>query len=165
MLDKMNIFTKKITSMETSFFENPAIIWIICGIAGLLLELIVPGLIILFFGVGALLTGFSYWLYPVCIEYQFLIFLLSSIVLLLLFRKTIRKSFFNSNSVARDELEDEFIGKQAEAISDFVAGLGKVSFKGTTWNATSSDTIKQGDIVTIQQRNSLTLLVTLNNKL
>lgn len=147
--------------METSFFENPAIIWIIFGIAGLLIELVVPGLIIVFFGIGALLTGFTYWIHPFSFEYQLLIFLSSSVILLLLFRKTLKKSFFDKTDSKKDDLEEEFVGKQAEAIADFVAGAGKINFKGTTWNATSHDDIKQGDIVTIQQRDSITVIVTL----
>ncbi|HOS85093.1 MAG TPA: NfeD family protein [Bacteroidales bacterium] len=147
--------------MDISFFENPAIIWIICGIAGLLLELAVPGLIIIFFGAGAIITGFAYWLTPLQIEFQLLTFLISSVVLLLLFRKTLQKRFFDSSDTSKDELEQEFIGKQAEALADFVEGTGKVSFKGTTWNANSQDSIKQGNIVTIIKRDSLTLIVTL----
>ncbi|HRS18173.1 MAG TPA: NfeD family protein [Bacteroidales bacterium] len=147
--------------MELSLIENPAVVWILFGIAGLLLELVLPGLIILFFGFGALLTGFVYWIIPLGIEFQLIIFLVSSSVLLILFRKWLQKSFFEKRAENKDELEEEFVGKQAEAVTDFVAGSGKVSFKGTTWNAVSTQTIKQGEKVIIEKRDSLTLIVTL----
>ncbi|HON53563.1 MAG TPA: NfeD family protein, partial [Bacteroidales bacterium] len=80
---------------------------------------------------------------------------------LILFRKWLQKSFFEKRAENKDELEEEFVGKQAEAVTDFVAGSGKVSFKGTTWNAVSTQTIKQGEKVIIEKRDSLTLIVTL----
>jgi len=115
--------------MLESIFQNPAIFWIIFGITTLLLELIVPGFIIIFFGVGALITALITWLIPaITTDFQLLIFLLSSGLFLALFRKTIRKSFSSANNPQSDEVEQEFVGKKAKAIEDFVSNTGKVDF-------------------------------------
>ena len=71
-------------------------IWLLCGVIGLALELILPGLIVLFFGCGALLTGIATWIFPsLQIEGQLIVFVVSSVVLLLVFRKMLRNRFFN----------------------------------------------------------------------
>ena len=147
--------------MEESIFQNPAVIWIICGVLGLLLELLVPGLIIIFFGVGALVTSAFCWIFNIPIELQLLIFLISSMVLLGIFRKVIKKSFKKEN-IDSDNLEEEFVGKIAHSVVDFENNTGKIDFKGTTWNAYSEDSIKAGDSVEIVKRDSITLIVKLN---
>lgn len=135
-------------------------IWLLCGVAGLALELVLPGLIVLFFGCGALLTGIAAWIFPsLQIEGQLIIFVVSSVVLLLVFRKMLRNHFFNKSKESGDELADEYIGKIAVATSDFVSGRGEVEFKGSKWEANSPDEIHTGDQVVITSRESIKLTV------
>ena len=135
-------------------------IWLLCGVIGLALELILPGLIVLFFGCGALLTGIATWIIPsLKIEGQLIVFVVSSVVLLLVFRKMLRNRFFNKSKESDDELADEYIGKTAVALSDFADGRGEVEFKGSKWEALSSDEIHQGDTVVISSRESIKLTV------
>lgn len=144
--------------------ESIEIYWIIAGVILIVLELVAPGLIIIFFGIGALLTGIVSWILPLSIQWQLAIFLFSSIVSLLVFRKYIKQKLFEKteeNSI--DEFEEEFIGKQAVAVADFTNGAGRVSFKGTEWNARSEDAILAGELLTIIARESITLIVTNKN--
>lgn len=135
-------------------------IWLICGVVGLALELVLPGLIVLFFGCGALITGIAAWIFPsLQIEGQLLTFVISSVVLLLVFRKMLKNRFFTVSKESDDELADEYIGKTAIALVDFVNGRGSVEFKGSQWESLSSDDIKKGDQVLISQRESIQLTV------
>lgn len=144
---------------------NVTTIWLICGVIGLGLELILPGLIVLFFGCGALITGIATWIFPALqIEGQLVIFLVSSIVLLLVFRKMLKKRFFEKKTESTDELADEYIGKLAVALTEFENGRGEVEFKGAKWDANSSDTIHKGDNVIIVNRESIKLSVEKQNK-
>lgn len=43
--------------MSLEFLSNPAVIWFFIGLFLLLLEMAVPGLIVMFFGVGAWITA------------------------------------------------------------------------------------------------------------
>lgn len=139
---------------------NPVTIWLLCGVAGLLLELVIPGLIIIFFGCGALLTGISLWIIPALpIEGQLLIFLISSLILLFVFRKILRNRFFNKSKISEDELADEYVGKTVVALTDFTNGRGEIEYKGSTWEAFSTDDIYKGDDVTIIGRESIKLQV------
>lgn len=135
-------------------------IWLLCGVIGLALELILPGLIVLFFGCGALLTGIAAWIFPsLQIEGQLIVFVVSSVVLLLVFRKMLRNRFFNNSKESGDELADEYIGKTAVALTDFANGHGEVEFKGSKWEALSADEIRKGDTVVISSRESIKLTV------
>lgn len=135
-------------------------IWLLCGVIGLALELILPGLIVLFFGCGALLTGVVTWIFPsLQIEGQLIVFVVSSVVLLLVFRKMLRNRFFNNSKESDDELADEYIGKTAVALTDFANGHGEVEFKGSKWEALSADEIRKGDTVVISSRESIKLTV------
>ena len=135
-------------------------IWLLCGVIGLALELILPGLIVLFFGCGALLTGIATWIFPsLQIEGQLIVFVVSSVVLLLVFRKMLRNRFFNRSKESDDELADEYIGKTAVALTDFANGHGEVEFKGSKWEALSADEIRKGDTVVISSRESIKLTV------
>ena len=135
-------------------------IWLLCGVIGLALELILPGLIVLFFGCGALLTGIAAWIFPsLQIEGQLVVFVVSSVVLLLVFRKMLRNRFFNKSKESDDELADEYIGKTAVALTDFADGRGEVEFKGSKWEALSSDEIHKGETVVIFSRESIKLTV------
>lgn len=139
---------------------NVVTIWLLCGVIGLALELILPGLIVLFFGCGALLTGIATWIFPsLQIEGQLIVFVVSSVVLLLVFRKMLRNRFFNNSKESGDELADEYIGKTAVALTDFANGHGEVEFKGSKWEALSADEIRKGDTVVISSRESIKLTV------
>lgn len=139
---------------------SPVTIWLLCGVLGIGLELIVPGLIVIFFGCGAVLTGLCLWLFPaMAIELQLIIFAVVSVVLLFAFRKMLKKKFFQKATTDKDELADEYVGKQAVALTEFENGRGKVEFKGTGWEATSSDEIHKGDLVLIVSHESITLQI------
>lgn len=140
---------------------NAVTIWLLCGVIGVGLELILPGFIIIFFGCGAILTGIADWIFPsLPIEAQLVIFLVCSIVLLLLFRKMLKNKFFSKSKESEDELADEYIGKLAIAITDFQNGRGEVEFKGSKWDALSNEEIQKGDSVIITNRESIKLVVT-----
>ncbi len=145
--------------MTDSIFSNPSVIWMIVGVALLLLELIAPGLIILFFGIGSLITAFTLLFIDISFSWQLTLFLTTSGISILLLRKSLHKKFFNQSSNVKDELEDEFIGKMATAQTKFVHNQGKVEFKGCAWNAVSESNIKEGDIVQIVKKDSITLTV------
>ena len=78
---------------------------------------------------------------------------------MLVFRKMLRNRFFNNSKESDDELADEYIGKTAVALTDFVNGHGEVEFKGSKWEALSADEIRKGDTVVISSRESIKLTV------
>lgn len=147
--------------MNWNEFLTPGVIWFLIGLLFLLLELIVPGLIVFFFGLGAWVTSLCFVLFKPGLNVQLAIFIVSSLLGLFLLRKFLKHKFFKANSAEADALEDEFIGKTAIADSDMVKNMpGKLNFKGTRWTVIPDCEIKAADRVKIINKESLTLFIT-----
>jgi inner membrane protein len=146
--------------MNPSFFSRPELVWFIIGLGLFLLELLLPGFVIFFFGVGAWLTALLCLIAKPGINIQIIVFAVASVLSLLALRRMIQKRFFYRDEGRSEVVEDEFTGKEARALMDFDPGtLGKVEFKGTTWKAESKDPVHEGQIVIIRQKNDFKLNV------
>jgi len=151
--------------MSTTVFSKPEVIWFIIGLALFLLELVLPGFIIFFFGVGAWITALLCLLAHPGTNLQIIVFAITSVLSLLALRKIIQRKFFYSKVDRSSAVEDEFTGKEAVATADFATDKkGKVEFKGTTWNAESESDIKKGQTVIIIEKESFKLIVEPKNK-
>ena len=146
--------------MVTNVFTQPELFWFILGLGLFLLELVIPGFFIFFFGLGAWVTALVCLIGSPGTNLQIIIFAISSTLLLLVLRRIIQKKFLNSKNTQSDNVEDEFTGKEALAKIDF-GGIthGKVEFKGTTWMAESESEIKEGQRVIIIEKDSFKLIV------
>ncbi|WP_207493805.1 NfeD family protein [Aridibaculum aurantiacum] len=139
-------------------FKNPQVIWFVLGFLFFLLEFAIPGFILFFFGVGAWVVAIILLFVDVSINTQLLIFLISSVITTLLFRKWVKQMVFTRKHTS--ELEDEFIGKTGKAETNIGPGSdGKVAFRGTVWDARSHDTIAKGETVVITGNESILLIV------
>ncbi len=146
--------------MNASFFSKPELIWFFVGLILFLAELVLPGFVIFFFGVGAWVTALVCLVAHPGINLQFVIFGITSILSLVALRRLIQKKLFYSKNDLSEGVEDEFTGKEAKALSDFGPGRqGKIEFKGTTWKAESKYQITEGQIVIINEKRSFKLIV------
>lgn len=133
------------------------LMWLIMGVMCFLLELVLPGFILFFFGLGAWITALACYLHPVTLNYQLLIFLSSSLLSLLLLRNFLRRIFFGD--VSDDETHDSE-GDTAEVIADIVPPAeGQVLYSGTQWRAVADERIEKGTIVTIVSQDGITMRV------
>jgi inner membrane protein len=143
-----------------SIFERPELLWFLIGLILFLLELVVPGFIIFFFGVGAWVTALVCLISDPGANLQIIIFGVTSVLSLVALRRLIQKKFFYSRGNKAEAVEDEFTGKEGTAITDFgKTKKGKVEFKGTRWNAESDSDIKEGQTVVVIRKESLVLIV------
>ena len=74
-------------------FMKPEFIWAMVGLILLLLEFALPGLIIFFFGVGAWIVAATCFFVDISVDAQLVIFIVSSVVLLLALRKWLKSVF------------------------------------------------------------------------
>lgn len=146
--------------------EINALFWLICGVVGILLELGAPGFVLIFFGIGSLITALCAWIFDISTTWQLVIFVTVSCTTLIAFRKSFKQILFNKKqkNCELDELKDEFQGKTAVVLEDFVSLYGKVEFNGTSWKASANENFHKGDVVFIQKRENLTLIVTKNKE-
>jgi membrane protein implicated in regulation of membrane protease activity len=142
---------------------TPELVWFVCGIVLVLLEFVMPGVVLVFFGVGAWVTALTTYLgmTPGSAS-QLLVFAIVSVVLLFALRRYIRLRFsgFVSERQAPDRNLDEFTGKNVVVLEDIAPGKpGTVEFKGAPWRAESGDSLRRGDNGVIEKRDSLTLKI------
>ena len=143
-------------------FLTPEIIWFLTGLALLILEFALPGLIIAFFGVGAWIVALVCLITDIGINTQLIIFIISSVLSLLCLRKWLKGIFLGhtgSKQNLKENLE-EFIGQKAVVKEKIVPKAGgKVEFHGTNWLAQADEEIAEGVMVQIISKDNITLKV------
>lgn len=139
--------------------KSPGVIWFVAGLILILSEFALPGLIILFFGIGAWTAAASYFIFQNGLTTQLTIFLIVSLISLALLRKSLKAKLFDSKQYKDEEIE-EYANQQATVSEQIKTGVeGKVMFHGTSWKATSTEDIEVGETVVVNKRTNLTLVV------
>ena len=138
-----------------------SIIWAIIGLILIGLEAVIPGFLIFFFGAGAIITALLTLIPGIGTAYalQALIFIVSSVGTLGLFRKKLGKVFTGKLIGPKT---DEYIGKRAVVIERISPGNpGRIKLEGTSWKADSlNEEIEEGEEVEIIEKDNLTFIVT-----
>ena len=141
-----------------------AIIWLIVLVVSLVVEISTLGLTSIWFAGGALLAlliamiGGPLWL-------QVLVFLVTSIVLLI-FTRPIAAKYFNKNREKTNV--NSKIGKQAivTVTIDNLKGEGQIVTEGMEWTARSLDStiIEEGSVVTIEKIEGVKAVVSIRKE-
>lgn len=146
--------------ISPELLSEPSVYWFLIGLGLALFELVVPGLIIIFFGAGAWTVSLICLMYPIGINAELIIFTASSLLYVAALRKQIRKKMDAPARIAPDFLADEFIGNIVTVADDIAPEkIGAVTFRGTIWKAQSAEKISAGTQVTITGKNNITLTV------
>ena len=92
----------------SSFEElaKPELIWFAIGLVLLLMEIALPGLVIFFFGIGAWVVSIACFITDISLNAQLLLFLISSIFLLLVLRHRLKPLFYGFN-YSRDNMSED----------------------------------------------------------
>jgi len=139
---------------------SPVLAWFLLGILLFALELALPGMIVFFFGVGAWCAALAVFLLPLSLAGQLLVFLVTSLVALVLLRATVKKVFLGGK-LEVDAMEQSIpAGATGEVIEDIVPpAAGKIKYGGSFWRATADRPIRVGTVVTIVEKNNLSIRV------
>jgi len=134
--------------------------WLFAGVGLIILEVMTPGLVSLFFGLAALTVALITWLFPALGQnLQWLGFCVFSVLYILLLRKSLKK-VFNGEREVSDSPSDEFSGKLAVVVEAITPNKpGRAEFCGTNWTAEAETEIPAGTSVRILNRKNLTLRV------
>jgi membrane protein implicated in regulation of membrane protease activity len=142
---------------------DPALYWLIIGVMLFFLGLAVPGFILFFFALGALVTALVAWLSPISLVWQLGLFIAASLVSLLSLRNIIQKKLIAPASDAGDEDEDVLLAVSGEkgVVSMTIAppAEGRIKYAGTSWRAMADEKIEEGEIVTIVRQKGLIIHV------
>ena len=143
-------------------FLKPEIIWFLVGLALLIIEFMLPGLIIAFFGVGAFVVGIVCLITDISVEVQLIIFIVASVLSLLCLRSWLKGIFIGHVKGRQDMTEDikEFVGERAVVVEKIMPKAGgKVELHGTNWTAEADGEIPEGTAVEVIGKENLTLKV------
>ena len=142
------------------------LIWLIAGILLACSEFLVPGFVIIFTGLSAMLVALVRFLFgleslPIC----FALWLTLSITLFFTAGKFLRKHVQGDKTISPDVSEQELaFGKVAELTAPIAAGAGqegRIRFQGTTWKARSlkGEAIPAGTKVRLLDKDNLCWVV------
>ncbi len=118
--------------------------WHIGGSLLMALELLAPGVFLLWIGIGGVLTGLVIWAIPdLSLQLQLLVFIVATLAFLVLsifLHKRLRKH--ETDQVNRGM--SAYIGRSVVASDDFVCGIGRIRVDDTYYTAHASQPIQQG---------------------
>jgi membrane protein implicated in regulation of membrane protease activity len=143
---------------------NPILIWFLLGLALILVEFMLPGIILVFFGGGAWIVAMTTWLgLTDSLWSQLLLFAVASILLLLCLRRWVRSQFLGFMSSEQDPTVDldDFTGREVKVVQPITPGSrdGRVEFKGAEWLAVADQPLAEGKLVKILAVDGITLKV------
>jgi len=141
---------------------EPQWIWLIIGLLLILSEFVMPGLLMIFFGLGACIVSTVCFFRDISINIQLGIFITTSVVSLLLLRGCLKSIFVGHVSDKHNTSEDltDYLGQKAIVKKTILEKTGgKIEFHGTDWHAEAEYEIPEGTPVEITGKESLTLKV------
>jgi len=138
-------------------------IWLGSGIFLMAIEFLVPGLVMVFVGLGSLTVVFGmHFGYIDGILQQFITFFISSIIYLLTLRFLVLRFVPSVTRKENIDEDEEVIGSIVELVEDINSGeFGRVKHSGSSWQARAEgdQTILKGEQVKIIGRDNITWIV------
>ncbi len=133
--------------MESIF--APWLIWFVSGVVLAFVELMAPGIIIIFFGIGCWIVAAVLLIFSITLSQQIFLFIVASILSIVFLRKWFIKIF---KGVSSDKTEADYDDFPKGAKVEVVKAIspqenGRIKFRGTLWDAASDEVIDEGEIV------------------
>ncbi len=144
--------------------ENLAFsLWLGSGIFLMAIEFLVPGLVMVFVGLGSLTVVFGmHFGYIDGILQQFTTFFISSIIYLLTLRFLVLRFVPSVTRKENIDEDEEVMGSIVEIVAEITSGeFGRVEHSGSSWQARAEgdQTILKGEQVKIIGRDNITWIV------
>jgi membrane protein implicated in regulation of membrane protease activity len=135
--------------------------WVLVGIGLMICEFAVPGLILFFFGLGALVTALLASIFPMSLTVELAVFVVASLVSLFGLRLFLKPIFTGrATAVQGDAPSDGLDGEEGRVSVEILPEIpGKIMLHGTAWKAESEESLAEGQSVVVVGQRSLTLIV------
>lgn len=132
------------------------LIWFFVGVAFLVVEMLLPGFILIFFTGGSWLVALLLLFLDISTTAQIAVFLVVSLILLFTLRKYSIKTFKGNTA---EEVDDRYaeskIGKTATVTQAIAPGsTGEIKLMGSFWRAVADTEIEVGRSVVVEQKAS-----------
>ena len=144
-------------------FISAGWLWMYIGGGLMLAEILMPGVVVFFFGLSAVTLGGLILILPeafhLSVTWQLALFSLFSIVYLVTLRKYL-KSIFLGDTEGTSSVADEFVGRLGEVKVEIQPGVpGRVVVGDAEWDSVAVVPLTVGTKVRIISRKNLTLTV------
>jgi len=147
--------------METPLFEQFLYWhWIVFGLGLVMLEMLLPGFVLIWFGAGAILVGGLLYIFPgLGWEWQFFIFSIFSVMSLFGWRYWSKNNEIdNPESGVLNQRGKALIGRETLLIEPIVNGVGRIQVDDTFWRVNGED-LENGKLVRVVDVDGATLKV------
>lgn len=142
---------------------HPALYWLVIGVILFILELFLPGFVLLFFAVGAFVTALAAYLLPLAAAWQLGLFMAASLLTLFLLRDLIQRRFFTAPAGQQETDIDQVLIPCGEkgVVSSTIAppAEGRIKCAGSSWRATADERIEAGEIIAVVRQQGLIIHV------
>lgn len=135
--------------------------WIIAGLVLVIGEFAISGLVVIFFGLAALLVGSLKYLGLLSdLTWELTLFAVFSVLLLVFVRRYLADKLMGRES-RRTAIEDSagLVGHRALVADAFADNIGIVLHRGARWQAQSHHALSKGQMVRIVEHDGLWLTV------
>lgn len=133
--------------------------WLIAGLGFVILEMILPGVIFLWLGIAATLTGFILFFMPgISWEVQMLTFAVLSVVCSIAGRMWVSTRQDVSDHPHLNKRGSQYVGRQFKLTEPIENGIGKLIVDDTSWRISGED-MPAGSTVEVSEFDSVVLKV------
>ena len=141
-------------------FTTVAWIWLYIGAFLMLAEIVSPGFVIFFFGLGAATVAVLKWAVPsLGLAGQLAIFSVASVLYLVVLRRYMKKLFMG-DSEGTPGLKSEYVGRVGKVIETIRPEVpGRIELGEVEWKATAGERIDVGVEVKVVAQDNLTMRV------
>ncbi len=142
---------------------SPVLVWFLIGTVLIILEFMVPGVILVFFGVSAWVVAALLAVVDVGLAWQICVWIVLSLVLIFTLRGWLSAQFrgFTGQKDDLKKMPSEAAGQRVRVTEDINPHslTGHVRWKGADWKAEADEPIAEGTMVEIVDQQNLVLKV------
>ena len=145
-------------------FDSPVVNWIIAGLTLSLLELIVPGVYLIWFGFAAFVVGIAVYFLPIELTTQLIVFAIASgifaVIGVAVYRYVFSKAQVPAEYKNLNNTAEQYVGQLVTVAEDAEDNRTKVKIGDTYWLASCKKAFKQGDTAkVVGVKDSLILII------
>jgi len=129
---------------------SPWLIWFLLGIGLAFLELLLPGFIVIFFGIGCWVVAAALLIWDLSLSQQLMLFIAGTIASIVLLRKLLMRVFRGAATDGRADYDDFPHGAHVRVVKRITPAVnGRIEHRGTPWDAAADEEIEEGATVEI----------------
>jgi len=121
--------------------------WLIAGVILIALEMVVPGVVFMWVGIAALITGVLAWAAPgLSMEWLLIVFAALSVISVVLGRIYLKRNPLQSDHPTLNRRGEQYVGRHFTLSEPIVGGFGKIKVDDTTWKVAGEDMAKDAKV-------------------